>query len=153
MKRAPGGAVLEDRVEDEQQLAHTGHQRYLLRLTAGAQSLVEFLDGRVEARGHQGSHVQNFSHSLSPAPYRCAMSAQRARVAVERSDTHQGRKLLGIKLSTTQTRAAPPEGFSRARDLLYPWHTAQQLLVLAPDGASSDRLVEIVIGARKLFFE
>src|SRR3954470_19625449 len=101
MKRPPGGAVFKNRVEDGEQLAHAGYQRYHLRFAPGAQSLVELLDGWVEACGHQGSHVQNLPHALSSAPYR-PTPAQRAGVSVERSDTHQGCQLLGIKFSTTQ---------------------------------------------------
>src|SRR3954469_25108639 len=101
MKRPPGGAVFKNRVEDGEQLAHAGYQRYHLRFAPGAQSLVELLDGWVEACGHQGFHVQNLPHALSSAPYR-PTPAQRAGVSVERSDTHQGCQLLGIKFSTTQ---------------------------------------------------
>src|SRR4051812_37991329 len=151
MKRSPGSAVFKDRVEDGEQLAHAGHQSHHLRFAPGAQSLVELLDGRVEARGHQGSHVQNLPHSLSPTPYR-PTPVQRARVSVERSDTHQGCQLLGIKLSTTQLGQLCKEGPSE--DRTYPWHALlEQLLVLAPDGAGSDRLVEVPISARELFFE
>src|SRR3954451_23339896 len=45
MKRPPGGAVFKNRVEDGEQLAHAGYQRYHLRFAPGAQSLVELLDG------------------------------------------------------------------------------------------------------------
>src|SRR3954452_15249518 len=144
MKRPPGSAVFKDRVEDGEQLAHAGHQRHHLRFAPGAHSLVELLDGRVEARGHQCSHVQNLPHSLSPTPYR-ATTPQRARVSVERSDTHQGCQLLGIKLSTTQLgQLLCKEGPSEHR--AYPWHALEQLLVLTPDGVGSDRLVEVPIG-------
>src|SRR3954466_11358857 len=150
MKRPPGGAVFKNRVEDGEQLAHAGYQRYHLRFAPGAQSLVELLDGWVEACGHQGSHVQNLPHALSSAPYR-PTPAQRAGVSVERSDTHQGCQLLGIKFSTTQLGQLCKEGPSE--DRTYPWHALEQLLVLAPDGAGSDRLVEVGIGTLKLFFE
>src|SRR5215213_416743 len=150
MRRPPGGTVFEDRVEDGEQLAHARHQRHHLGLTTGAQSLVELLDSRVIARGYRCSHAQNRPHPLPPAPRR-APPPQRARVAVERSDAHQGRQLLGRELPAAQFGQLGQEG--PREHGAYPRHATQQRFVLAPGLALLDRLVEVVVGALKLFFE
>src|SRR5215208_154490 len=68
MWRPPGGAVPEHSVEDDEQLAHAGHQRHLLGFTGAYQPLVERLYSRVAARGHQGTHVQCRPHPTPTAP-------------------------------------------------------------------------------------
>ncbi len=50
--------MFEDRIEDDQQLAHAGDQGHLLRFAGGAQALIEGPDDRIEAGGDEGPHVQ-----------------------------------------------------------------------------------------------
>ena len=64
--KPPSSAVFEDRVEDDQQLAHAGYQRHLLRFAGHQESLVEFPYDRVASGSHQGTHVQRRS-DLRPA--------------------------------------------------------------------------------------
>jgi hypothetical protein len=89
LRRPPRGAVFEDSVEDREQLAHAGHQGYLLGFASRQKTLVEFLHYRVATRGDQGAHVQRSSDLGSTSPH-ATMAAQGARVAVERSDPNQG---------------------------------------------------------------
>src|SRR5687768_17269530 len=70
VRSSPGSTVFEDGVEDREQLAHAGHQCYLLRFAGRQKTLVEFLHYRVAARGDQGAHVQRRSDvgPSSPLP-------------------------------------------------------------------------------------
>src|SRR5215207_6089688 len=96
MWRPPGGAVPEHSVEDDEQLAHAGHQRHLLGFTGAYQPLVERLYSRVAARGHQGTHVQRRPHPRPAAPDG-ALASKDARVTVQGSDAHESGQLLVLK--------------------------------------------------------
>src|SRR5215216_1471403 len=91
MRTPPGSALSHQSVEDDQQLPHTRNQRHLLGLSGLNESLVEFLDGGVEARSDQGSHVERFSNPRPAAPHR-ATASQSARVAIERSEERRQRE-------------------------------------------------------------
>src|SRR5215207_5392546 len=86
MWRPPGGAVPEHSVEDDEQLAHAGHQRHLLGFTGAYQPLVERLYSRVAAGGHQGTHVQRRPHPWPTAPDG-ALASKDARVTVLKGAT------------------------------------------------------------------
>jgi hypothetical protein len=93
-KRPPRGTVFEDGVEDREQLAHAGHQSHLPRLAGTKEPLVELLDLRVVARGHQCAHVQWRPHRGPAAPHR-APTPEGAGVPVEWGHSYQGSELLG----------------------------------------------------------
>src|SRR5215204_1045509 len=65
----PGSTVFENGVEDRKQLAHAGHQGYLLRFAGRQKTLVEFLHHRVAPRGHQGAHVQRRARTSALPPH------------------------------------------------------------------------------------
>src|SRR5829696_2525482 len=88
-RRPPRSTVFEDGVEDREQLAHAGHQGYLLRFASRQQTLIEFPHYRVAACGDQSTHVQCRSNLSSTTP-NTTTSTQSARVTVKRSDTYQG---------------------------------------------------------------
>src|SRR5215212_3618352 len=150
MRRPPRSAMFEDGVQDGEQLAHAGHQRHLLRLAGAHQPLVELLDGRVKAGGHQGPHVQCLPNPLPPAPHP-PTSSKSTGVPVQRGHAHQGRELLGGELSAAELRQL---GHKRpGQDGSHPRHAAQERLVLAPGGALSDRSIEVAVGAGEFLFE
>ena len=66
---SPWRAVLEHGVERDEQLAHTSDESDLLRLTSGQQPLVEVPDHRIEAAGHQCSHVEGGAYPGTSTPY------------------------------------------------------------------------------------
>jgi hypothetical protein len=67
MRTPPGSALSHHRIEDHQQLPHAPNQRNLLGLAGLNESLVELLDGGIEARSDQGSHLEHFSNP-GPVP-------------------------------------------------------------------------------------
>src|SRR5215210_2718346 len=92
MRTPPGSTVSHHGVEDHQELPHARYQSHRLLGLAGLnESTVELLDGGIEARSDQGSHVECFSNSCPTAPYG-ASASQSARVAVERSDPYESRE-------------------------------------------------------------
>src|SRR5829696_1476718 len=126
LRRPPRGAVFEDSVEDRQELAHAGYQSHLLRFAGRQKTLVEFLHYRVATRGDQGAHIQRGSDLGSTSPH-ATMAAQSARVAVERSEPHQGGHSLVRERA--QLGHSGQQGPSQHR--AHSWHAAQQRLVLA----------------------
>src|SRR5215218_11184680 len=69
MRTPPGSALSHQSVEDDQQLPHTRNRHHLLGLSGLNESLVEFLDGGIEARSDQGSHVESASLTLALPPH------------------------------------------------------------------------------------
>lgn len=148
MRTPPGSTLSHHRIEDHQQLSHAGHQSHLLGLAGRHESLVELLDGGVEARSDQGSHVERFPNPRPAAPDR-ASAPQSARVAVERSDSYEGRELSGRKRAKLwKLRQKRP-----AKHRTYPGNTLEEDLVLFEGGTVFDGLIEVTIRARKFLFE
>src|SRR5215210_7605938 len=149
MRTPPGSTVSHHGVEDDQQLPHARHQRHrLLGLAAGHESTVKLLDGGIEARSDQGSHVECFSNPRPAAPYG-ASASQSARVAVERSDPYESRELSRRKRAKfRQFRQKRP-----AKHGAHSGNTPQESLVRLEGGALFDGLVEVAVRARKLLLE
>src|SRR5829696_784177 len=149
MRRPPGSTISHHRVEDDQQLPHARYQSHLLGLAGGQKALVELPYGGIEARSDQGSHVERLSDPRPGAPHRTSAS-QSARVAVEGSDTYEGRELLGRKgAEFGQLRKERP-----AKHRTYSGNAPEESLVrLDEGGALFDGLIEVPVGASELFFE
>src|SRR5687768_6164067 len=62
-RRAPGGAVAQQGVEDEQQLVHAGGERHLLGLAGGTEPLIEGAQDGVVPNGDERAHVQGGAHA------------------------------------------------------------------------------------------
>src|SRR5215207_5746802 len=115
MRTPPGSALSHQSVEDDQQLPHTRNQRHLLGLSGLNESLVEFLDGGIEARSDQGSHVERFSNPRPAAPRR-ATASQSARVAIERSEERRQREPRAPSEKESRARAVRQGASCKARD-------------------------------------
>src|SRR3954453_3228014 len=142
MRTPPGSTVSHHGVEDHQQLPHARHQRHLLLgLACLNESFVELLDGGIEVRGDQGSHVECFSNSCPAAPYG-ASASQSARVAVKRSDPYdEGRELSGRKgAELGQLRQERP-----AKHGAHSGNAPEKSFVRLEGGAALDGLVEVAI--------
>jgi hypothetical protein len=72
---APGSVGFENRVEDDQQLAHGGGERQLAWFTGVEQALIEGFEYGVVVNRNQGRHVQHGAHLAAPAPHH-ALPAQ-----------------------------------------------------------------------------
>lgn len=86
----------EHRVEDRQQLEHTGGQGDLLRLARGEEPLVERPDDGVVAGGDERAHIQRRAQPRPPAPD-TVLAPQLARVAVEGRNARERGDLLGVE--------------------------------------------------------
>ncbi len=144
--------MFEDGAQDGEQLPHARHQSHFLGLAGAHQPLVELLDDRVEARGHQSPHVQSFPYAVPPAPCRPTAS-KRAGVSVEGSYAHQGRQLLGREGGFATDLGQLGQEGPGEHGSYYSGYAAQERLVLAPGGALFHRPVEIVVGTGELLFE
>src|SRR5215207_5355784 len=148
MRTPPGSALSHQSVEDDQQLPHTRNQRHLLGLSGLNESLVEFLDGGIEARSDQGSHVERFSNPRPAAPHR-ATASQSARVAIERSDANESREL-------PRRKRAELGQFGKERPAkhgTHPGDAPQESFVLFEGGTVLDGLIEVTIRAGKLLLK
>src|SRR5215208_4594217 len=148
MRIPPGNALSHHRVEDRKQLPHARHQSYLLGLAGPHEALVELLDGRIETRGDQGSHVERFADPGSSAP-NGASTPQSAGVAVQRSDTDKGRELPGRNGAKLRQLCQKRP----AQDRTHPRNAPQESLVRLEGRALFDGLIEAPVGAGELFFE
>ena len=79
---------LEHGVEDRQQLAHAGGQRYLAWLAGGTQTTVEGTDFLVASGGSQGGHVESGTY-LGASAGNDTPATESTTVAVERSDADE----------------------------------------------------------------
>ncbi len=89
----PGGSTFNHRVEDDQELVHTGGQCHLLRLLFLTEALVERLNDGIAPGCHQGCHVQHGSDLSTSAPNHL-LASMLATVMIERSYPHQATNLL-----------------------------------------------------------
>ncbi len=85
--------MLEHRVENTEQLAHTGHQRHLFGLASFQEPLIEGSDGRIVLGGYQGSHIEGGPYP-GPAAPDSTPSPHQPTVPVQGSHSHQGANLL-----------------------------------------------------------
>lgn len=96
MSTPPRGLMLEHRIEDRHQLAHTRGQGHLGRFARGAEPLIERLEDRVVTYRNQGTHEQRRTDLRSPTPDR-PFPSEGATIPVERGDADQGRDLFAIQ--------------------------------------------------------
>ena len=132
---APRGATIEQGVEDNEQLAHTGCEGQLLRLTSRQQTLVEVPDDGVVAASYQRSHVQGSTDPGAPSPDR-PFAPQCAAVPVEGSHAHQGGDLPAVQGAQLRQVGQKGEGdlLSNAGD------GAQEVVLLPPYGTLTEGL-------------
>ena len=64
--------MFKHRVQDGEQLTHTGGKSYLFGLPCGTETLVEAPDNGVITRRHQGSHVESCPYRGLSSPTQCA---------------------------------------------------------------------------------
>ena len=137
----PPCPVLHHRVEDRQQLPHTGRQGHLLGLARRTQALVERADHGIESGGHEGAHVEDRTHLCATAPDR-ARASQHPTVAIERGHADQGRDLLaGQRAKFRQCRQQ-----RRCHHRPHAGRALQELLLLAPDRTLTNRLCQCGVG-------
>src|SRR5919199_695741 len=112
-RRTPGGALTQDRVQNEEQLVHTGRKGDLLGFAGSAQALVEGADDGIVPRGDQRSQVQGRAHP-GPSASDDAPAAQRAALTVERGDADEGGDLLAAEPAQRGQLSEQGEGGGRA---------------------------------------
>ncbi|CAI2518485.1 Uncharacterised protein [Serratia ficaria] len=84
----PFFVLSEHRIQDGQQLAHTGNQSDFFSFSGGDQAYVKRFYHRIKAGCHKCRHVQRSSHT-SPATKDGSSSSHRARVPVYRRNAHK----------------------------------------------------------------
>src|SRR5579859_2019301 len=95
--RGPGAVVADHGVEDDEDLADARDKSDASRFSCRSQRLVKGLEDRVAAGSSDGGHVERGPHVPAPAPD-AALSAERAAVAVDWSDTYERGDLLSAQL-------------------------------------------------------
>ena len=95
-----------------QQLAHTGRQRNLRRLTSGSQPLIERFEYRVIANCHEGTHIQSGPHVRASSPNRPA-AAEGPAIPVQGGYPDQGGQSLAIQRA--QLRRSSRSGAQRGQ--------------------------------------
>src|SRR5215216_4722972 len=148
MRTPPGSALSHQSVEDDQQLPHTRNQRHLLGLSGLNESLVEFLDGGIEARSDQGSHVERFSNPR-PHTVRRPLKVPESRLRGARSDANESREL-------PRRKRAELGQFGKERPAkhgTHPGDAPQESFVLFEGGTVLDGLIEVTIRAGKLLLK
>ena len=126
--------------ENRQELAHAGRQRDLRRFASRAQALIKPFAYRVVADRNPRTHVQDRPDMGTPTSGR-AGPPQGATVPIEGGDTDESGNALAAsgaqlwQVEQQRARTCRPN----AGD------TAVQGLALAPDGARSQRGVQVVI--------
>src|SRR5215208_1640658 len=148
MSKPPRSTIPHHGVEDREQLPHARHQRYLLGLARLNEAFVELSDDGIVLRGNHGAHVERGPH-LRPASPHLSLAPYLTGVAVERSDAYQSREALvgeGPQLGEFDQEGAG-ERRSDTGD------TAQEGLILAPDGARFENLYELEVGAGELLLK
>jgi hypothetical protein len=152
----PGCLVLAHGVEDRQELAHAGRQRYLLGFARGAQALVKGFEHRIIADGHEGTHVQGRPHLCAStpggaSPRRVPLSrlrgatptraAMRWRLKVPNS----GRSSSKVQVHTEPMKARESTGLTRPQGPgthgANTGHPPEEGLVLPPDETRPQRSV------------
>ena len=88
--------MLEHRIEDKQQLAHTGSQGKLPGLAGGYKTCVQATEDGVASTAYQGSHIQGRTDGSPPTPD-SPFTAHGATVAIEWRQSHQRSDLLTTK--------------------------------------------------------
>jgi hypothetical protein len=148
MRAPPGSTVSEYGVEDHEQLPHARHQSHLLGLADLNESFVELLDGGVESRGDQGSHVEYLPNLRPAAPHR-ASASQSTGVPVQRSDADERRELPRRKRAKLgQLGEKRP-----AQDRTHSGHASEKGFIPFEGRTSFDDFLEISIRARELLLE
>src|SRR3989442_14577613 len=66
--RAPRGPMFQHRIQNDQQFAHAGRQRDLLRLPGSAQALIEHAEDGIEASRHDCAHIEHGADLRPAAP-------------------------------------------------------------------------------------
>jgi hypothetical protein len=142
--RLPAKMVLGDRVQDRQQLPHTGRQGHLRRLARAAQAFVERVEHRMIAPRHEGAHLPGGPHGSTAPPDRPAAPAGAA-VTSHGGHPTQGGQPLAAPRAHLRPVAPPRTGTDRAhtRDAAAP------CLARTPHRPCPPRRVEVVIPRRQ----
>ena len=132
--------VFDHSVQDRQQLAHTGRQGDLRRLTSGPQALVErFAPGMMAGR-HEGPHRPRGPHVGTPSPG-LPTAPEGAAIPVPGGHPDQGSQPLATQCA--HLRQVKP---SRAgTDGANPRDAAEQRLTFPPHRTRPPRRVEVVV--------
>ena len=145
---SPGLFVSEEGVEDGEEFVHRGDEREFLFLALEDESLIEGFDGRVEADGTEGGHVQRGPDGGSTAEDG-ALASEGSAVAVDGRDTDEGGDLLPGAVSEFGEFGDERAGGLRSdagRGL-------EEFLSFAPQRAVSQPLIEFDIEVFELLCE
>jgi len=136
----PAGVVLYHGIEDNQELAHAGHEGHLGRLSGQAQPQVKLPDHGVAAAGGESCHVEG-GPDMGPASPAGSFPAGLSAVAVEGSHPDEGGELASAEGSQLG-KAAQQRGGHHGADSQ---DARKDLFFLAPDGALLDEVIDIVV--------
>lgn len=89
----PRSPMFQHHIENRQQLPQARRERDLLRFARSLQTLIEGANHRIESGGEDGAHIENGADLCASAPHG-ASSSERAAIAIEWRDTHEGGDLL-----------------------------------------------------------
>ena len=144
----PEGVGFDQDVEDAEQLAHAGDMDDFEGLARFHQSLGESLDDGIHAFRRERGHVKHIAQLGAPAA-NSAFAAELAAVAIEGSDTYQGRDLASIQLP--QLRQLRQEG--EYRDLSHSRNAGNDLGLLLPLFVRLHEFFELSFDLRDLLAE
>src|SRR6476646_7808922 len=136
--------MFDHRVKNRQQFTHASDQGEFGRFACGAQPFVESCDDRVTSTGNQGGHVECCTNS-GPATPDYATASEGTAVTVERSDPGQCCNLFTVELP--EFGELGQQGTANHRTDC--GDASEQVLVFLPDWASTNALIEVLVGTPK----
>jgi hypothetical protein len=140
--------MFDHRIENRDQLSHASDHSDLEEFTVGYEPFVEVSDHGVASGSDQGSHVESATHWGS-ATANHATAFEGTAVACERGQAHQSRDLFAIESS--ELGQLSDQG--TASDRTDAGRTEENLLVLFPDGALPNALIQVLVGAFEFLFQ
>lgn len=142
----PSFVLSEHRVQDSQQLTHTGNQRHLFDLSGCKKTYVKGFDHRIKPGCHKRSHVKRRSNS-GPTTKNSSSTSHGSGVPVYRCHTHKCTDFTSREIAQLRHFRQQCCGSHGANTL----NAAQSLSKLFK--VVLDVVVHIVIGPRKLIFQ
>src|SRR5574342_400416 len=140
--------MFDHRIQNREQLAHTGDQSDFEKFALGGQTFVEVSNHGVASSGDQRRHVQSAAHRSSATP-NGAPTLEQAAITVEGSQANQSRDLLAVECAKFRQLGEQ----RTAGHWAYTGGGSEQLFVLLPDGALTDATVKILVGPIEFFFQ
>jgi len=144
----PGHVASHHGIEDCEKLAHASGEGNLLGLSGSAQALIEMSDHRIMTGGYKSRHIESSSHPCTSSPDG-ALAAEGTAVTVERRHAYQGGYFSAVECP--KFGQLGQEG--NRHYLAYSWNTSKQVVLLLPEGAFLNLLLEVTVDVGQAFLQ